>query len=288
MIKMETEEAKYAYMSPLSKTPRSVGHMIAIDTEDDTKGNMIIACLYGSYLKRTRKGKVVVKVDDTFYTREALNDFIHNLQTPAQRFPACILVGFNVAYDLAYIDEEVDYETVIFGGSRFISGTLKNGVDIIDIFNHGGGKSLDHWITELKMNEKGIYKTEWRKDLPLAELVSHCQNDVRAHWEMAEFFRLTYKQIGVSFKLTTSSTALDLFKRKFFDGLMWKRKIDRFNDREKEAYYGGRTEIFSRGIHRVKSYDINSAYVSAMSDGIYPKPDTARYNHAGTKRVRCD
>jgi hypothetical protein len=269
------EESKYACMIPLAKTPQSVGHMIAIDTEDDTKGNMIIGCLYGTYERRRHKGKEVVHVDETFYDRKDLNKFLHKLQTPAQRFPACVLIGFNIAYDLAYIDEEVDYESVMFSGSRFITGALKNGVEIIDIFNHGGGKSLDHWITELKLNEKNIFKTEWRKDMNIMELTKHCQNDVRAHWEMAEFFRQTYANIGVSFRLTTSSTALDLYKRRFFRG-MWRRKIANFNDLEKNAYYGGRTECFKRGVERVKSYDINSAYVSAMADGLYPKPDSAR------------
>lgn len=275
---MDRKEQKYSTMVPSAERPRTLSHLIAIDTEDDTKGRMICACLYGSYEKRKHKGKEVIKVERTFFDRGELNKFLMSLRTPKQRFSPCTLVGFNIAYDLAYIDESVNYETVIFSGSRFITGELKNGIPILDIYNHGGSKSLDQWITELKMGEKGIVKTEWRPDMRLGQLVSHCENDVRGHWELAEFFRKTYKDIGVSFKLTTSSTALDLFKRKFFAHQMWRRKISKFNDLEKEAYYGGRTECFSRGMHRVKSYDINSAYVSAMAEGIYPKPDTARYN----------
>lgn len=273
---MNENQSKYAMMSPLtSKVPRSIDHLIAIDTEDDTEGNMLVACVYGTYEKRVNRGKRIVQVEETFYDRKDLIRFLLKLRTPKQRFAPCTLVGFNIAYDACYFDEAIDYETVIFAGTRFICGTLKNGIDIIDIYNHGGGKSLDHWITELKMNDKGIYKTEYRKDMPSKELTEHCRNDVKAHWEMAEFFRKTYADIGISFKLTTSSAALDLYKRKFFNG-MWRRPKDKFNDLERNAYYGGRTECFSRGIHRVKSYDINSAYVSAMADGWYPKPDSAQ------------
>lgn len=269
-------DEKYALLAPiLSKKPRTVEHMLALDTEDDTDGNLRVACLYGTYLKREHRKKVVVQVEETFTEREDLIAFLVRLKTKGQIFNPCHLVGFNMAYDMCYIDELINYEKVIFSGARFIIGELINEIPIIDIFNHGGGKSLDDWITELKLNEKGIYKTEFRKDMPLEELISHCQNDVKAHWELAEFFRKTYADIGVSFKYTSPSTALDLFKRRFFKGF-WRRTKSKFNEAERNAYYGGRTEIFTRGKHRVKSYDINSAYVSVMHDEYYPDPNSAR------------
>lgn len=267
----------YALMAPVvSKSPRTIDHMIAIDTEDDTHGNLRVACLYGSYLKRLHSKKEVVEVNETFHERADLIRFLTDLKTPGQNFAPCLLVGFNFSYDMPYIDELMDYETIIFSGARFITGELKNGIKVIDIFNHGGGKSLEEWITELNLNEKGIFKTKFHKKMRIEELTSHCQNDVRAHWEVADFFRRTFLDVGVSFKYTTSSVALDLFKRKFLSDI-WRRKKATFNDLERKAYYGGRTEVFSRGVHRVKSYDINSAYVSVMASEYYPKPDTAQF-----------
>jgi len=263
-------------MDPIrTNAQRSITNMIAIDTEDDTKGNMRIACVYGSYLKRLHSKKEVVQIERTFYDHKDLSRFLRGLATASQDFVPCTLVGFNVDYDMAYFDDVVDYTTVLYSGTRFIAGKLKNGIPILDIFNHGGGKSLDHWITELKLNDKGIFKTEWRPDMSLEELTSHCQNDVKAHWEMADFFRRTYDDMGVSFKSTTSATALNLFKRQFLTDI-WGRDSEKFNKDERKAYYGGRTECFSRGLFRVKSYDINSAYVSVMANEYYPKPDTAQ------------
>jgi len=276
----------YAMMTPLTgkKIVKTVNHIISVDCEDDTRGNMLVACVYGDYLKRFHRGKKVVHVEKTFYDRKDLVDFLNSLKTEGQNFDPCTIVGFNIAYDMAYFDEAINYESVVFSGTRFIVGELLNGVRIIDIFNHCGGKSLDDWITELKLNDKGIYKTEWRKDMTSIELTEHCRNDVRAHWEVGEFFRKTYEDIGVAFKYTTSATALNLFQRKFFKGF-WRRDIDKFNKLERDAYSGGRTEIFTRGIHRIKSYDINSAYVSVMANEYYPDPMTAKIHH-GSKRFK--
>lgn len=279
-------EKKYAYIQPLTgkKIVKTVNHIISVDCEDDTRGNLVVACVYGDYLKRFHNGKKVVHVEETFYKRKDLVRFLSGLKSDKQDFEPCTLVGFNIAYDMAYFDEIINYETVIFAGTRFIVGELTNTVKIMDIFNHCGGKSLDDWITELKLNDMGIFKTEWRKDMTIEELTNHCQNDVRAHWEVAEFFRRTYEDIGVAFKYTTSSTALNLFQRRFFKSY-WKRDVSKYNQLEREAYSGGRTEIFTRGIHRIKSYDINSAYVSVMADEYYPDPTTAKH-HKGDKRFK--
>lgn len=278
---------QYATITPLTgkKIVKTVKHIISLDCEDDTRGNMLVACVYGDYIKRFHGGKKLIRVEETFTNRKDLAEFLMSLKTDGQDFEPCTLVGFNIAYDMAYFDEVLNYEKLILSGTRFITAELMNTVKIIDIFNHCGGKSLDDWITELKLNEKGIFKTEWRKDMSKEELVSHCQNDVKAHWEVAEFFRKTYEEIGVSFKFTTSSTALNLFQRKFFTSF-WRRDTSKFNQLERESYSGGRTELFSRGIHRIKSYDINSAYVSVMASEYYPDPMSAKL-HEGDRRFRA-
>ena len=276
----------YAVMNELTgkKIVKTVTNIISVDCEDDTRGNLLVACVYGDYIKRFHKGKRVVHVDEHFYNRKDLSDFLNSLKTDGQDFEPCTLVGFNIGYDMVYFDEVINFEKLILSGTKFIVGELTNGIKMIDIFNHCGGKSLDEWITELKLNEKGIFKTEWRKDMTKAELLDHCKNDVRAHWEVAEFFRKTYESIGVSFKYTTSATALNLFQRKFFHSF-WRRDINEFNNFERESYSGGRTELFARGIHNIKSYDINSAYVSVMADKYYPDPMSARF-HGGKKGFR--
>ena len=83
-------------------------------------------------------------------------------------------------------------------------------------------------------------------------------------------------------KLTLSSSALDMFRRNFLT-TKWMRVDNKkkngltLSEMEKLAYYGGRTEVFSRGVHDVQSYDVNSMYVSVMRDEWYPQPDQCTF-----------
>jgi hypothetical protein len=214
-------------------------------------------------------------IEETFHSADELIEWL-NVTVPATYFGAhATVVGFNLNYDTKFYEKALDEKTMLRAGSRFITGNLANGFPMLDLWNHGGGASLDTWITNLNMNEKGIYKTEWRPDMTHEELVDHCRNDVKATWTFGMFLADFYQKLNVKFGFTTAGVAMDHYCRNMIpDWLVWKRQGTKMNEFERLAYYGGRTEVFKRGISYVDVYDLNSAYVAAMRDNKYPKPDT--------------
>lgn len=117
-------------------------------------------------------------------------------------------------------------------------------------------------------------KKEWK------ELVDYNVNDARVTYMFMMFLQDTYNDLGAALKVTVSSTAIDYFRRKFLKEV-WPQE-----DRKKinlcyQAYYGGRTEAFHRGIFDsdnygvIKSYDVNSLYPFCLKQFKYPYPKTS-------------
>jgi len=99
--------------------------------------------------------------------------------------------------------------------------------------------------------------------------------------------------IGSDLCITASSTALKVFKNKYFKK---KFKHSKYITDEQLAYFGGRTEAFQRGyFEKVYIYDFVSMYPSAMKGLQIPKPETAircidvNFRHEGISlvRVKC-
>jgi hypothetical protein len=278
--------------------PRPIPPFIAFDTETNGNnyvdeetgakpGEMKCACVYGEY-KTSQK---VHTVEETFYDRQELSDFFRDLGTRDTHAVSTQLVAYNLAYDMWYVFDNVDYSSMITSGTRIITARLNNGIQMMDLANHTGvGVKLEDWFTKLKLEDKGIVKTQNPQDMGLKELVDHCKMDVRATWEVAEYFKKIYASMGVGFKLTTSSVAMNLYKRGFLESKWWRiedttSKNPTINDLERLAYYGGRTEVFARGIHHVQSYDVNSMYVSVMRDELYPLPNGGFCTHFAPNRA---
>jgi hypothetical protein len=103
-----------------------------------------------------------------------------------------------------------------------------------------------------------------------------------ATYHIAKYFSdVLFNEWGVSFKPTAPSAAMSIYTTNFFDH-HWYRPDDFFNTHERLAYYGGRTELFRRGIFKnIKSYDVNSMYPAVMLENNYPDPSSAIYHKAG-------
>ena len=261
-------------LTPHNCFPRSYPRFLALDTETDSEtGEMKCACIYGEI--KSLNGMKVHTVEMTFYDIESLNHYLMSIGDGTRQVTE--IVCFNLSFDVWYLFQSLDLDSILMNGSRFIVARLKNSLELFDIRNHSGG-SLGDWVKIMKLEEKGIYKTEHPEHMEMKELVEHCKMDARATWELAEYFKRFYQDLGVSMKLTLSSSALDMFRRNFLT-TKWMRVDHKekngltLSEMEKLAYYGGRTEVFSRGVHDVQSYDVNSMYVSVMRDEWYPQPD---------------
>ena len=126
-------------------------------------------------------------------------------------------------------------------------------------FDADGGKRLD------ELNEKqGAYLHEYN----LADsLVTR---------KFMEWMAETFAALGVGLKATIPSIAMDLWRKKFLSQSYLRPSIGQ-NNQAREAYYGGRTEVFWYGLQRdLWAYDFKSMYPWAMKHQRYPNPNDMR------------
>jgi len=251
---------------------------ICMDTENDPEtGEFILGCLYGYYKDHHGKEHLVEK---TFYDRfELQNELIRIAKAGGKQHVPFRLGLFNSDYDLYYLREIVNDTSRIYVGSRLITARLKvggrKGIPIWDATNLVRG-SLEDWIKNLHMGEKyGI------KKLSLENLEERCMMDTKATWYLFKWLEDTMVyEFKIPLKLTIGACAREIYRR-HFQKIDFVRNSNFINDYERKAYRGGRCEVFKRGKRRVKSYDVNSMYLSIMRDVEIPLPQSAQYHETG-------
>jgi len=259
--------------------------LLAIDFENDVKtGLFLCAGIYGDIRKRTsrRENGVIKNVRTTeriekYYTNQTeFENFI--LSIPKN---SCIITTFNLSYDRLYFDNICNQFDTISVGTRVIVLTLKNGLKVMDIANHSMEYSLEKWIEYLDLTTKyGIAKAE------LKDLYNRVINDAKATYYLSTFMEnFYYNECGIPLQLTVASAAMKLFTMKFFTDY-WENDSDFIARYEREAYYGGRTELFRRGDIKTWSYDVNSMYLSVMESNLIPDISTTKYIEKPPKNWR--
>ena len=253
-----------------------------VENESDT-ADFICGSIYGEY--RNNRGHLI-KVSEFFEDRFKLMDRIKQIANSGGRKNNPFnLVGFNVDYDLHYIRELVDDATRLSVGSRLITARLKcgtydkdskkrTGIKVYDATNYVRG-SLEDWIKVLNMEEQGVRK------LPLSQLKERNLMDSKATWILINWIEDTMvNEFKIPLQLTIGSCSLYFFRRHFLKHTI-KRNNQFLNDYERKAYRGGRVEVFKRGKHFVRSYDVNSMYLSILHDEEFPDPQSAAYHKGG-------
>jgi len=251
---------------------------ICMDTENDINtGEFIVGCLYGEY--RDTHGKHHL-VEATFYDRFKLMDRLKAIAVSTGKKNIPFYLGlFNAEYDIYYIRELVNDLTRVYVGSRLITARLKvggkSGIPIWDATNLVRG-SLEDWIKNLNMEERnGIRK------LSLDNLEARCMMDTKATYYLFKWLEDTMVyEFEIPLKKTIGSCARELYRR-HFQRIPLVRNNQFMNDYERKAYRGGRCEVFKRGLQRVRSYDVNSMYLSIMRDTDIPIPQSAHYKDSG-------
>ncbi|MBT9142781.1 MAG: hypothetical protein DDT29_01177 [Dehalococcoidia bacterium] len=274
-----------------NKTKLGIHHpLLAVDIENNpTTGEFICAGIFGDIRKQFSKkeGKKVKTIWTTQRLEEYFTDIIkfHNFLLSLDK-NSCLLIFFNLSYDKVFLDgiikePELDKtgsikQTVLTVGTRVILVTLKQGLKCMDLTNHVDG-SLSDWIDYLKLTEKeGVYKVE------LTEYQERVTNDAKATYYLGTFLEdFYYKECGVPLCLTVGSNAMRLFTQKFFTDY-WFRKDDFLSNYERNAYYGGRSELFQRGFYYTYSYDVNGMYLSIMKEELFPDVNYSRYINNGS------
>jgi len=266
----------HIFEKPKKVTKPRPRNFVAFDTETRADGSFVCGAYFGFTTKRRgRIEQIAYYYDNIEDFQEGLfkieKIFEDNRQTPT-------FIGFNTAYDLAYLQPCINTNERLDAGSRFISCKTINNNDIMDVANHVFG-SLESWINRLNMREEyGIHKRkgyldseEGKKAQVLDDAVA---TYVLANWVQDQLIT----RFNTPFKPTRYGVALEIFRRNYFKG-SWRRTSSEQwkNDFERQGYYGGRCEIFRRGLLEVSSYDVNSMYVAIMRDCDIPNPSKAHH-----------
>ena len=273
---MVNPDIGYRFERPKKVRRSRPRNFVAFDTETRSDGSFICGAYFGFTTKRNGYIQQIVDYYDN------IEDFHEGLFKIEKLFKANrqvpTFIGFNTAYDLAYLQPCLNTNERLDAGSRFIMCKTLNNNDIMDIANHVFG-SLDSWITRLNMqDEYGIYKREGYLDSEEGKK-AQVLDDAAATYILANWVQdQLINRFNTPFKPTRYGAALEIFRRNYFTD-RWRRTSSEQwkHDFERLGYYGGRCEIFRRGQLRVSSYDVNSMYVAIMRDCDIPNPSKAHY-----------
>jgi hypothetical protein len=266
---------------------------IAIDTETDPDtGELVCACLYGEYKNSRHRGGLTM-VNETFKNKQSLQDFLMSFKT-GKNIPFK-LIGFNMGYDIYYLDEIIKESETIENQKGIIVSKLKNGIPVWDVTNIcSSDYPLEDWIGWYKFEEthgvkkikttcpqcgeetvefrncpKCSAKLKWTQE----RIELRCKMDTKATWLLIntlEDFFVNHCKIPLS--VTIGVMALNLWQYHFTDKVFV--RDGKPIPLEREAGRGGRTEVFRRGKQHTFRYDIHLTYTTALRDNIYPDPTT--------------
>lgn len=102
---------------------------------------------------------------------------------------------------------------------------------------------------------RNIEKYDWR---------GYLKDDCLTLYEAILSIRESCEVLGCNLKPTLASTAMDLFRRVYLDQTITPVRYGRLEDKIREAYVGGRVEVFQERMRGGASFDINSSYPHQM------------------------
>ena len=250
--------------------------LLAIDCENNPDtGAFIAAGIFGDikhYTTRRFNGKhykvtTTKRIEEYITSQQKFLDFLEGLGKNS-----CIMIFFNLSYDKVFFDKIIDHASVLQVGTRVILIRLKTGLKGFDVANHTVEGSLEDWINHLHMTEKyGIKKAA------LEDTYNRVMNDAKATYYLGTFLEdFYYYECGIPFQVTVGAAAMKLFTMKYFEDY-WSRDMDFYSLYERQAYFGGRVELFKRGRQKTYSYDVNSMYLSIMKDCVLPDIATTKF-----------
>lgn len=228
-------------------------NIVAFDTEDDSKGKPLAFSFYDG--GRVLKAK-------SFYTRKAEEamEFIYNYPVES------IFVSHNLEYDLPNLMKFCGFLYV----DEIIKAPLMMQVTLVGT-KHVLMNSLSYFKGSVKQMGQlvGLKKLEGKKKSALNKAYAIRDAEIVYRY-MTLFQHRLVTQLGVPLSLSIGSIAMNVYRNRFMD----RNEQATYNHPRlvSEAYYGGRVEVFYRGVTKGKVYvtDINSSYPNVMRNYSYP------------------
>ncbi len=264
--------------------------LLAVDIENNPDtGAFICAGIYGEikYTKSRRVGSKVTTDTRFEIVEKYCNDLteFHEYILSLKK-GSCLLIFYNLPYDKVYFDgiiapptlskKKIVKTSVLTVGTRVITMTLKNGIKCMDLFNHTCEGSLEQWgiYTNCPVNKAPLPDNLTKET---AQHYSRVMNDAKITYHVGKFIQDFYfNNCQTPMKLTVGATSLCMFTKNFFTDY-WTRDNEFLSIFERQAYYGGRAELFQKGELYNYSYDINSTYLSIMRDELLPDMSSGYY-----------
>ena len=232
---------------------------------------------------RNNKRDIIKEETQDFYYEDYHNpsldfwDYIYNLNEEYTELYVC---SHNAKYDTLIINtlEELsnsDYsiEDLSFSNPFFIKATKKDEEKTLFFFS-----TTNIFQTSIKKlgDEIGKPKLDfdyYDKKPPLKKAVRYCRRDVEIIRDtLINYFELLKDEGIKQEKITIAGQSFSIFRQKYMQKKSLKFcHIDRVNALERDAYHGGRTEVFRRGTYiDIIDIDKNSMYPNVMLKNKYP------------------
>jgi hypothetical protein len=253
-------------------------YYVGIDVETYGKTNKFYSC--GLYWEEYDK-----EMFKYFTDREECIKFILS-----RKFRNKLFVATNLDFDFTVLFYKTDYWNdfkILSRNGKIIQCSYKfkqnNGtIRFIDTLNYymGSVESLGKIINSHKLEKPGFLGKKPITNEEKKELMIYNKQDCFVSYTFMNFFQECINKLGGNVKLTIASTSLALWRGKFQNDYIVKEaymlKDDSVKDFIFEAYYGGRTEVFSRGkFDNVNYYDVNSLYPFCMKNE-FPLPNSVK------------
>lgn len=236
-----------------------------LDTEDNSKGKFLVAVVYNDITKEYKIFKNFLECRKYIIS-----------------FRVCIVYAHNIGYDIGNIFD-INTLSYKFAKGRLILAVYNNNgcyikfydtINLIPLSLKKIGDCLN--VKKLKMDITGSKKTE-----------IYCQQDVKILFELVKRMKIFYNKYNIKMGYTLSQNALKIFRKMItIKDLQLNQKYDNYI---RQAYYGGRVELFQYGITKKIIYenDINSMYPYIMKNLVIPnwkylqKYKNLNLNHGG-------
>ena len=220
--------------------------------------------------------------------RDMINHIFQNMRVYQGKF----IVATNLQFDLTTLffkEPEWNDLKLVWSKSILISATIKppdykkhGMITFIDTlnFNRTSVENLGKIIGLPKMEiDKKLFEKKVLNKEEYNRMREYNINDSKISMLYMYHYQKTLNDLGGNIKITTPSSALDLFRRKFFK-YMFIKESKILHDKTvhefiENSYYGGRCEDFNKGTYEnVNYYDVNSLYPYTMFSNVFPHPST--------------
>ena len=249
------------------------------------------------------KAKLICMVLNTneklsFQGEDCVNEFI--VEITSRKYRGYHFYAHNLSFDLEKTFGEKfknsldnkDFK-LILSGSRLIKAvyntSTKNRLTLLDSFNLIPKKLSD--IGEDLGFPKLTTPDKWITGEPVTEItkedIEYCYRDCEIVLKILYLYEEMIRPFKIRLKVTEAANAKAIWKSIHINKkplFLDEAKDEKF----RESYYGGRTEVFIRGHlkQRLYYYDINSMYPFVMMSNKFPNPDKLRYSKDIHKALR--